>query len=157
MFSDFKTSFPQVTIFSLNQVPIRPIDTGKTSEVESHKSIVGLVKLMLDVSNKLTCTKTPQEKTSLERQIAATDAQIDHLVYELYGLTPEEIAIVEGKTTSGSQSAPEASDSKKEIESPIFATSPHLIPNKEQAWADSAHFYSAKEVPPPYNHDQTDE
>jgi hypothetical protein len=32
----------------------------------------------------------------LERQIAATDRQIDTLVYELYGLTGDEIAIVEG-------------------------------------------------------------
>jgi hypothetical protein len=32
----------------------------------------------------------------LRRQIAATDAEIDRLVYELYGLTEEEIAVVEG-------------------------------------------------------------
>lgn len=32
----------------------------------------------------------------VERQIAATDRQIDRLVYELYGLTEEEIAVVEG-------------------------------------------------------------
>jgi hypothetical protein len=32
----------------------------------------------------------------LQRQIDATDAQIDRLVYDLYGLTEEEIAIVEG-------------------------------------------------------------
>jgi hypothetical protein len=31
-----------------------------------------------------------------QRRITATDAQIDALVYELYGLTPEEIAVVEG-------------------------------------------------------------
>jgi hypothetical protein len=31
----------------------------------------------------------------LQRQIEATDRQIDWLVYELYGLTEEEIAIVE--------------------------------------------------------------
>jgi hypothetical protein len=31
----------------------------------------------------------------LERQIAATDREIDQLVYQLYGLTAEEIAIVE--------------------------------------------------------------
>lgn len=30
------------------------------------------------------------------RQISATDTQIDALVYELYGLTDDEIAIVEG-------------------------------------------------------------
>ena len=31
----------------------------------------------------------------LQRQIAATDQQIDRLVYALYGLTEEEIRIVE--------------------------------------------------------------
>jgi hypothetical protein len=39
---------------------------------------------------------TPVEKTSLQRQIAATDARIDRLVYDLYGLTEDEIKIVEG-------------------------------------------------------------
>jgi len=34
----------------------------------------------------------------LERQIAATDKQIDRLVYDLYGLTDEEIQIVEEAT-----------------------------------------------------------
>ena len=40
--------------------------------------------------------RTPQEKTALERQIAATGTQIDRLVYDLYGLTEVEIKIVEG-------------------------------------------------------------
>jgi hypothetical protein len=31
----------------------------------------------------------------IQRQIEATDRQIDQLVYELYGLTDEEIKIVE--------------------------------------------------------------
>ncbi len=35
---------------------------------------------------------------SLQRQIDATDRQIDRLVYELYGLTEEEVGIVEGAT-----------------------------------------------------------
>jgi len=35
-------------------------------------------------------------KENLRRQIDATDRQIDRLVYELYGLTDEEIRIVEG-------------------------------------------------------------
>ena len=39
--------------------------------------------------------KTAHDKTPLERQIAATDRQIDRLVYELYGLSEEEIRIVE--------------------------------------------------------------
>jgi len=40
---------------------------------------------------------TFQEKTSLQRQIENTDKQIDLLVYKLYGLTGEEIRIVEEK------------------------------------------------------------
>jgi hypothetical protein len=32
-----------------------------------------------------------------KRQIDATDKKIDYIVYELYGLTEEEIAIVEEK------------------------------------------------------------
>ena len=43
--------------------------------------------------------KTPQEKTALERQITATDSQIDRLVYDLYGLTEAEITIV-GRATA---------------------------------------------------------
>ncbi len=39
--------------------------------------------------------KTPHDKESLQRQITTTDHQIDQLVYEFYGLTEEEIKIVE--------------------------------------------------------------
>jgi hypothetical protein len=35
------------------------------------------------------------EKTIIQRQIDATDKQINQLVYQLYGLTEEEIRIVE--------------------------------------------------------------
>ena len=41
-------------------------------------------------------TQTPTYRELLQRQIDATEAQIDTLVYELYGLTEEEIRIVEG-------------------------------------------------------------
>ena len=38
------------------------------------------------------------KKSLIQRQIDATDKQIDQLVYELYGLTAEEIRIVEEAT-----------------------------------------------------------
>ncbi|MDA1050714.1 MAG: hypothetical protein O3C40_09580 [Planctomycetota bacterium] len=38
-------------------------------------------------------------RTALSRQISATDGEIDRLVYELYGLTDEEIRIVEEATS----------------------------------------------------------
>jgi hypothetical protein len=62
----------------------------------AHDMMVSLVEQMLDLHKRLPSARTPQEKTSLERQIAATDAQIDRLVYDLYGLTKDEIKIVEG-------------------------------------------------------------
>ena len=57
-----------------------------------------LVETMMKLHKDLPKAKTPHERESLQRQIAATDRQIDNLVYELYGLTEEEIRIVqEGK------------------------------------------------------------
>jgi hypothetical protein len=38
-----------------------------------------------------------QIKTVIERQIAALDTRIDKAVYRLYGLTEEEIKVVEGE------------------------------------------------------------
>jgi len=42
--------------------------------------------------------KTARKRTISERDIETTDRQIDRLVYDLYGLTEEEIAIVEEGT-----------------------------------------------------------
>ena len=58
--------------------------------------MVQLVEQMLALNKQLPEAKTGHEQTLIQRQIDATDRQIDKLVYELYELTPEEIAIVEG-------------------------------------------------------------
>jgi hypothetical protein len=47
-------------------------------------------------NRQLASAKAPHDKTVLQTQIDATDRQIDRLVYDLYGLTEEEIKIVEG-------------------------------------------------------------
>jgi len=57
--------------------------------------MVSLVDQMLSIHKRLHEARTPHEQTVLPRQIEATDGQIDALVYELYGLTEEEISIVE--------------------------------------------------------------
>ncbi|MCK4731258.1 MAG: hypothetical protein KAT65_02265 [Methanophagales archaeon] len=51
---------------------------------------------MLTLHRHLPEAKTDQEKTFIRRQIEATDAAIDALVYELYGLSDEEIKVIEG-------------------------------------------------------------
>lgn len=58
--------------------------------------MVGVAERMLELHKQLGA-KTDHETTMIQRQIDATDRQIDRLVYELYGLTEEEVAIVEGK------------------------------------------------------------
>ena len=52
---------------------------------------------MLALHKNLASAKTPQEKESMQRQVESTDGAIDKLVYELYGLSEDEIRIVEGK------------------------------------------------------------
>ena len=59
--------------------------------------MVALVERMLDLDERVRAAAIPAEKKLYQRQIEATDAEIDTLVYELYGFTEEEIAIVEGR------------------------------------------------------------
>jgi hypothetical protein len=53
---------------------------------------------MLALHQQLAKTKPGHARTVIERQIEATDRQIDQLVYELYGLTDDEIRLVEEAT-----------------------------------------------------------
>ena len=55
-----------------------------------------LVETMLALYRQLPAARTAHDNTLIQRQIDATDRQIDRLVYELYGLSDAEIAIVEG-------------------------------------------------------------
>ncbi len=72
---------------------------GKIPDPKSpHDKMVSLVRTMLDLNNALQNARTPDEKAALQRQITATDNQIDQLVYQLYNLTEEEIKIVEDAT-----------------------------------------------------------
>jgi len=85
----------EVKKFNVAALPIRTIDFSDPDDVARHDRMVSLVEQMLVLHKQLPQAGTPHEKTALERQIEATDGQIDALVYELYGLTEEEIGIVE--------------------------------------------------------------
>lgn len=80
----------------VEQLPIRPIDFSNATDKAKHDKMVSLVEQMLDLHKQLATAKTPDGQTRLRRQIDATDRLIDRLVYELYGLTEEDIKIVEG-------------------------------------------------------------
>ena len=51
---------------------------------------------MLALHKSLKSTHNPQEADRLTREVESVDRTIDSLVYELYGLSEEEIKIVEG-------------------------------------------------------------
>jgi hypothetical protein len=55
------------------------------------------VERMLALHKSLKSTVNPQEADRLMREVESVDKAIDGLAYQLYGLSEEEIKIVEGK------------------------------------------------------------
>lgn len=81
---------------NLEKLPIRTIDFSKPTDAARHERMVRLVESMLALHKQAAAARMPDEKERIGRQIQVTDRQIDRLVYELYGLTEEEIQIVKG-------------------------------------------------------------
>ncbi len=82
----------------LDSMPFRTIDFSDAEDAVRYEKMVGLVGRMLELHEKLAEAKIERERTVIGHQVSATDKQIDNLVYELYGLTDEEIQIVEEAT-----------------------------------------------------------
>jgi len=75
---------------------VRCPKTACPADAVRHDRRVALVEQMLDLNKRLAAAKAPHEKEVLAGMIDATDRQIDRLVYELYGLAEDEVAVVEG-------------------------------------------------------------
>jgi hypothetical protein len=56
-----------------------------------------LVKQMLELYKQSAVVRSPLDKERVGRKIDSTDKSIDRLVYELYGLSEDEVKIVEGE------------------------------------------------------------
>lgn len=82
----------------IEQLPIRTIDFSNPADKARHARMVKLVDTMLKLHENPQAAKVDHDRELIQRQIDATDKQIDQLVYELYGLTDEEIRIVEEAT-----------------------------------------------------------
>ena len=80
-------------------IPLVPAQPASPSHRSAYDRLEKLVEQMLALHGQA-APRTPQELTAVRRQIAATDREIDRLVYELYGLTDEEIRIVEESTAA---------------------------------------------------------
>lgn len=93
-----KGLFPKVLVSDLKKLPIKNPDKSK-SMLSLHNKIVDAVKQIISLRAKEEVARTTHEQTAIRRQIDSTDAEIDRLVYELYGLTDDEIRIVEEATS----------------------------------------------------------
>jgi len=80
----------------IEQLPIRTINFDDANDALRHRRIVALVEQMLELRKQLSAAHTAADREMYQRQIDATDTEIDALVYALHGLTEEEIRIVEG-------------------------------------------------------------
>ncbi len=89
-----RASIAQVKKVDLDRLPIATVSL-ETAEPK-HDRMVQLVDQMLEAKKQLASAQTERDKTFYQSKCATLDRQIDNLVYELYDLTPEEIAIVEG-------------------------------------------------------------
>jgi len=74
---------------------LTPAEQFIFKETTRHDRMVQPVEQMLELDRRQAAASA-SDRELYQRQIDATDREIDRLVYELYGLTDEEIAIVEG-------------------------------------------------------------
>lgn len=89
-FYDKRGTFPKIKGSYLKLLPI-----AKASSA-GQKKVADAVQSLISLNRAQAAAQSPHEKDALAQQIIATDRQIDALVYQLYSLTPEEIALVEG-------------------------------------------------------------
>lgn len=80
----------------LGELPIRTIDFTNTADKARHDKLVSLVEQMLAAKPEQAKAVMDRDKEYWGRKYDSLDRQIDALVYALYGLTDDEIAIVEG-------------------------------------------------------------
>jgi hypothetical protein len=79
----------------LEGFPVHTIKFSDHDDKSRHNQLVKLVEQMLSLHKQSAVAKIPDDKTRIQRQIDATDHQIDESIYELYHLAKEEIRIIE--------------------------------------------------------------
>jgi predicted RNA methylase len=93
-----RDDFPKIVLKEARLLPIKLTDCSVKEEKIIHDRLVGLVENLMKLNHEAIHSRFPNEQESLSRHINAIDIQIDQIVYQLYGLTDEEIRIVEEAT-----------------------------------------------------------
>jgi type I restriction-modification system DNA methylase subunit len=90
-----RDDFPKIVLKESRALPIPKIDLEDVSQKKIYEQTMELSQKMLNLVNILEKTKIEAERNTITRQIEQTDSEIDGIVYRLFGLTENEIAIVE--------------------------------------------------------------
>jgi len=88
---------PQVKPTIIANLPIRTINHLNETEKLKQDEIAKLVEFVTNMKNKIHNTKSSPDITNLTRQIETAEKMINDYVYDLYGLTKEEIQYVESE------------------------------------------------------------
>ena len=92
---------------NVERLPVVVLHPNDRRDGARKDRMVALVERMLDLHKRLSAANTPSDKEQLQRQIDSTDREIDRLVYDLYGLTEDEIKIVEAASVASSSKVKE--------------------------------------------------
>ncbi|HEX3720070.1 MAG TPA: TaqI-like C-terminal specificity domain-containing protein [Verrucomicrobiae bacterium] len=95
-FFDQKETFPKIKKDALLSIPVPRLDFSKAYDESSHDKVGSLVEQMLATQKQLAGAHTDKDKDFYFNKCESLDQQIDTLVYELYGLTADEIRTVVG-------------------------------------------------------------
>ncbi len=78
----------------LEKIPIKPLESKDTPS-EFSKELIQLVNKLLNLNRQFNSSSLSTHRHQLQRAIDHAERRIDELVYALYGLTDEEIKLVE--------------------------------------------------------------
>ena len=81
--------------YQVDKEPLLNIPIVNTKDEKVKSKLVKLVDNIIAINKKLVGENNPNTKEILERQVRALDGEIDRLVYGLYGLSDNEIRIIE--------------------------------------------------------------
>ena len=79
-----------------NRIPVKALDLANSAERAMHDQIVKAVQEIMASHRQLAAAASPATRMPLERRISELERQLDEWVYQLYGLSAAEIALIEG-------------------------------------------------------------
>ncbi|MBN1820117.1 MAG: N-6 DNA methylase, partial [Prolixibacteraceae bacterium] len=91
-----KYKMPTIGLYELHSIPIKKIDFTNNDEKRIHDQITQQVDKLLLLNKQLQEATLESQREPIKRAITHAEKCVDELVYQLYGLTGDEIKIVEG-------------------------------------------------------------